>query len=98
MSAKPTEVRKLAALLNEEHPDVETLAKEVFALCEELLNQRTRYVTVVVHPSLRLIQAVGPYDTKLKAEKDYATKIGAYDRQSYLHLALLRHPDMINLD
>jgi len=95
---KPTELRKLIAVLEEDHPDAETAAKAAFNLIEDLLNQRTRYVTVVVHPSLRLIQAVGPYDTKLKAEKDYATKIGAYDRQSYLHLALLRHPDMINQD
>jgi hypothetical protein len=94
---KPTELRKLIAVLEEDHPDVETAAKAAFNLVEDLLNQRTRYVTVVVHPTLQLVQAVGPYDSKIKAEKDYATKIGAYDRQSYLHLALLKHSDNIEL-
>ena len=94
---KPTELRKLIAVLEEDHATAEDAAKAAFNLVEELLNQRTRYVTVVVHPSLRLVQAIGPYDTKLKAEKDYATKVGAYDRQSYIHLALLKHPDTIEL-
>jgi hypothetical protein len=89
---KPTELRKLVAVLEEDHPDVESAAKAAFNLVEDMLNQRTRYVTLVIHPSLLLIQAVGPYDTKLKAEKDYGTKVGSYDRQSYIHLALLKHP------
>jgi hypothetical protein len=94
---KPTELRKLVAVLEEDHATAEDAAKAAFNLIEDLLNKRTRYVTVVVHPTLRLVQAIGPYDTKLKAEKDYATKVGAYDRQSYIHLALLKHSDSIEL-
>ena len=88
MSAKPTEVKKLVALLDAEAPDVEWLAKEVFKLVEELLANRTRYVVFAVHPSLNLIQAVGPYDTKDKALKDYTKRIHAYDKHSTARLAL----------
>lgn len=98
MSAKPTEVKKLVALLDSEAPDVETLAKEVFKLVEDLLNQRQRYVVFAVHPSLNLVQAVGPYNTQEQARKDYVKRIGAYDNNSFARLALLRYPDSIVAD
>jgi hypothetical protein len=98
MAAKPTELRKVIALLEGEAPDVETLAKDVFATIEEMLNHRQRYVVFVVHPSLNLVQAVGPYDTVEKAKKDYVKRVGIYDRQTRIQLALLKHPDMIQSD
>jgi len=98
MPAKPTELRKVIAMLEGEAPDVETLAKDVFQAVEDMLNQRNRYVVFVVHPSLNLVQAVGPYDTAEKAKKDYAKRVGIYDRQTRIHLALLKHPDMIESD
>ena len=58
MPAKPTELRKVIAMLEGEAPDVETLAKDVFQAVEDMLNQRNRYVVFVVHPSLNLVQAV----------------------------------------
>ena len=99
MAAKPTELRKLIALLDSEAPDVETLAKEVFLLVETLLQERQRYVIFAVHPNLfNLVQAVGPYDTLEKARKDYVKRISAYDSQSYARIALLRHPESIISD
>jgi len=98
MSAKPTELRKVIAMLEGEAPDVETLAKDVFDAVEDMLNQRNRYVVFVVHPSLNLVQAVGPYDTVEKAKKDYVKRVGIYDRQTRIQLALLKHPDMIQSD
>ena len=95
MSAKPTELKKLIALLEEDAEDVTDVAKAAWNLVEDLLNQRQRYVVFAVHPSLNLIQAVGPYDTQEKARKDYAKRIAAYDNQSKAHLALLRFPDTI---
>jgi len=95
MSAKPTELRKLIALLEEDADNVEFVAKAVWNLVEDLLNQRQRYVVFAVHPSLNIIQAVGPYDTQEKARKDYAKRIAAYDNSSYARLALLRFPDTI---
>jgi hypothetical protein len=99
MPAKPTELRKLIALLDSEAPDVDSLAKDVFLLVETLLQERQRYVIFAVHPSLfGLVQAVGPYDTQEKAKKDYVKRICAYDNQSYARIALLRYPDSIISD
>jgi len=95
MPAKPTELKKLIALLEEDADDVEYVAKAAWNLVEDLLNQRQRYVVFAVHPSLNLIQAVGPYDTQEKARKDYVKRIAAYDRSSRANLALLRFPDTI---
>ena len=95
MSAKPTELKKLMALLDTEADDITAFSKAVWNLVEDLLNQRQRYVVFAVHPSLNLVQAVGPYDTQEKARKDYAKRIAAYDNQSKAHLALLRFPDTI---
>jgi len=98
MAVKPTELRKVIAMLEGEAPDVETLAKDVFEAVEDMLNLRNRYVVFVVHPSLNLIQAVGPYDTVEKAKKDYVKRVGIYDRQTRIQLALLKHPDQIVSD
>ena len=95
MSGKPTELKKLIALLEEDADNVEFVAKAVWNLVEDLLNQRERYVVFAIHPSLNLVQAVGPYDTKAKALTDYQKRINAYDSQSKARLALLRHPDTI---
>ena len=95
MSAKPTELKKLMELLDTESDDITAFSKAVWNLVEDLLNQRQRYVVFAVHPTLNLIQAVGPYDTKAKALTDYQKRINAYDSQSKARLALLRHPDTI---
>ena len=96
MSAKPTELRKLVALLDQEAPSAEWLAKEVFDMVEGMLKARERYVVFAVHPSINLVQAVGPYDTKKQLEKDWFKRIGAYDRNSKAVFALLKDPDTIN--
>ena len=99
MSAKPTELRKLIALLEGEADDVEELAKWVFKLVEDCLADREQYVIFAVHPTLfNLVQAVGPYTTKNQAEKDYSKRINAYDTNSYARIALLRNPDKIVTD
>lgn len=95
MSAKPTELKKLMALLDTEADDITAFSKAVWNLVEDLLNERERYVVFAIHPSLNLVQAVGPYDTKAKALADYQKRISAYDWQSKARLALLRHPDTI---
>jgi hypothetical protein len=95
VSAKPTELKKLMALLDTEADDITAFSKAVWNLVEDLLNERERYVVFAIHPSLNLVQAVGPYDTKAKALADYQKRISAYDWQSKARLALLKHPDTI---
>jgi hypothetical protein len=98
VSIKPTELKKLVALLDEEAPSAEWLAKAVWELMEELVAKRTQYVVFAVHPSLNIVQAVGPYATKDKLLKDYAKRIGAYDSHSYAKVAELVHPNIITQD
>ena len=83
------------ALLDTEADDIIAFSKAVWNLVEDLLNERERYVVFAIHPSLNLVQAVGPYDTKAKALTDYQKHINAYDSQSKARLALLRNPDTI---
>ena len=98
MKAKPSEIKKLVALLDDEAPSAEWLAKAVFELVEDLIAQRQQYVVFAVHPGLNLIQAVGPYPSQDKAKKDYVKRIHAYDNNSFARLALLRNPDTISKD
>ena len=98
MKAKPSEIKKMATLLDTEAESSEEMAKKVWELVEQLMSERNQYVVFAVHPSLNLVQAVGPYSAVEKAKKDYVKRIHAYDNQSYARLALLRHPDSITKD
>ena len=95
--AKPTEIKKVAELLETEADSAEEMSQKIWQLVEDLLAQRTQYVVFAVHPSLEIIQAVGPYATKNQLLKDYAKRIHAYDSQSKAYIAQLKDPDMINL-
>lgn len=95
MAAKPTELKKLIALLDEEAPTVEWLAKEVWTLVEELLAERQQYVAVAYHPSLELWQAIGPYNTRAQLLKDYEKRLCAVDKGSKAAVALLKHPQHV---
>ena len=95
MAAKPTELKKLIALLDDEAPTVEWLAKAVWELVEGCLNTRDQYVAVAYHPSLQLWQAIGPYNTRAQLMKDYEKRLCAVDSGSKAAVALLRHPSMV---
>jgi len=95
--AKPTEIKKVAALLEQPADDAEDMAKKVWELVEQLLRERTQYVVFAVHPSLNIIQAVGPYSTEAQLKKDYAKRIHAYDTHSYAKIAQLKDPSLIVL-
>ena len=95
MPAKPTELKKLIALLDEEAPSVEWLATEVFNMVEEMLLARDQYIVVAKHPGLNLIQAVGPWYSKSKMMKEWPKFVGAYDDKSRAGFALLKHMSKI---
>jgi hypothetical protein len=96
--AKPTEIRKLATLLEQDADSAEDMAKKAWDLVEEMIALREQYVVVVTHPSLNIIQCVGPYATENQLRKDYGKRIHAYDSNSRACIAKLRYPDTINLD
>ena len=77
MKAKPSEIKKIAALLDTEADSSEDMAKKVWALVEELSADRESYMAVVVHPSVKVAIAVGPYNTVNNLMKDYKKHVGA---------------------
>lgn len=95
MAAKPTELKKLIALLDEEAPSVEWLAKAVWELVEDCINNREQYVAIAYHPSIPLWQAIGPYNTRAQLMKDYQKRLLAVDSNSIGRVALLKHPSTV---
>lgn len=96
MSAKPTELKKLIALLDDEAPTVEWLAKAVWELVEECMAQREQYVALAFHPSAGNVwQAIGPYATRNQLMKDYKKRMCAVDSSSRAYVAQLLHPSTI---
>ena len=96
MSAKPTELKKLIALLDEEAPTVEWLAKAVWELVEECMWQREQYVAIAHHPGAGDVwQAIGPYATRNQLLKDYKKRMCAVDSNSKAYIGLLQHPSTI---
>ena len=93
MSAKPTELRKLVALLDQEAPSAEWLAKEVFAMVEEMLLSREQYVAVVRHKDEDIIfyQAIGPWYSKAKRDKEWQKYAAYYNSDSKAAFAELKH-------
>ena len=97
MAPKPTEVKKLVALLEADHEDATAAAKAVFNLVEEMLWTREHYVLVAVHGNGALAQAIGPYPTRDKLMKDKDKRIIAPDSNSWYTIAMLRHPSTVVL-
>jgi len=95
MAAKPTELKKLIALLDAEAPDVEWLAKAVWDLVENLQAERQQYVAIAYHPSLNLYQAIGPYATRGQLMKDYEKRLCMVDKDSVGRVALLKSPSSV---
>jgi len=91
MAGKPTEIKKVAELLEQDFEDATGAAKAVFDLVEELLNTRERFVVVAVHPSVNdLAIGYGPFDTRVKAEREVKKKLVAVDSKSYARLIPLK--------
>ena len=97
MKAKPSEIKKMAALLDTEADSSEEMAKKVWALVEELTAQREAYMAVVVHPTAKVAIAVGPYNTVNNLMKDYKKHVGAIDSQSYGLIATVKDPTDIDV-
>lgn len=96
LQIRPTEVKAIADLLMQEHDDVEQLAREVIELVDTLRAKRELFIGVAVHPTLGIVQAVGPYATKNQVLKDAPHKLHKYDTQSQGYVALLKDPAILN--
>jgi translation initiation factor 2 alpha subunit (eIF-2alpha) len=97
LQIRPTEIKAIADLLMQEHDDVDSLARLVIETLDTMRSKREQHVLVVIHPSLRVVQAVGPYGTANQALKDLNKKVVKYDDKSRAYVALLKDPTTIEL-
>ena len=97
LQIRPTEIKAVADLLMQEHEDVDSLARLVIETLDTMRAKRETYVLVAVHPSLEVVQAVGPYATKAQALKDHPKRIAQYDEKSRAYLANLHDPSVVQL-
>lgn len=75
---RPTEVRAVAALLNDPADDVETLAEDVIRKLDELRAKRDVWVVLVRYPDSGIPGVFGPYDTENQANRAMGRDIVAY--------------------
>ena len=82
----------------QEHDDVDTLARLVIETLDTMRAKRDTYILAVIHPTLQVTQAVGPYATYNQALKDFPKRITAYDRHSHAYAICMKDPSVIDLD
>ena len=75
MRPRISEVRKIAALLEAEHEDVESLAALVVQEAFDMCAARDKYVVVMRDNKMKEVFIFGVFDTKNKASKAIGTTI-----------------------
>lgn len=94
LAIRPTEIKAIANLLEQEHDDVDTLAKLVIQTIDELRAKRETYVLCEIHPSLSVAKAIGPYATEAQARKDVGL-LTKYDTHSRAYLCTMKDPSNV---
>jgi hypothetical protein len=94
MKAKPSEIKKMAQLLETEAESSEEMAKKVWELVEELTAARESFMAIVVHPTAEVAIAIGPYNTRNSLIKDYKKHVGKIDDKSYGMIAYVKDPSL----
>jgi predicted RNase H-related nuclease YkuK (DUF458 family) len=94
MKAKPSEIKKMAQLLDTEAESSEEMAKKVWELVEELTAARESFMAIVVHPTAEVAIAIGPYNTRNSLIKDYKKHVGKIDDKSYGMIAYVKDPSL----
>jgi len=73
MSARPTEVKRLAEVLSRDYDTAEEAAKAAFEAVEQMIAERSNFVISVVHTDIptgtHLVQSYGIFTTRNQAEK-----------------------------
>jgi len=94
VKAKPSEIKKMAQLLETEAESSEEMAKKVWELVEELTAARESFMAIVVHPTAEVAIAIGPYNTRNSLIKDYKKHVGKIDDKSYGMIAYVKDPSL----
>lgn len=74
MQPRVSEMRKVAALLDQEWDDVDDLARAVIQEVMDMVEERDQYAVIMVDGGLGTF-AFGPFDTESKARKAIGTSI-----------------------
>lgn len=87
MRHRPTEIKAVVKLLDQEHDDVEALAVAVLDELVECKWSRGGYVVVLKDPALPIPLMYGPYNTITQARRDIGKRIvGTSDEaRGYIH-------------
>ena len=97
MSITVKEKRELIALLEEDYPDVESVAEAVYDLVERQIRERFGWVAVAIHPSLDMVQVIGVWNTLNQARKNAPLKMARYDDLSRFYLTELKDANKIEV-
>jgi hypothetical protein len=95
LQIRPTEIKAIANLLEQEHDDVEALAKLVIQTIDELRAKRETFVLAEIHPTLRVAIGIGPYATEAQARKDVGLLV-KHDTQSRAYLLRMKDPSNVS--
>lgn len=96
LQIRSTEIKAVAELLMQEHPDVDSLAKAVIETLDTMRAKRELFILTEIHPTLQVAKAIGPYATENQARKDVGL-LTKYDTHSRGYLCKLRDPSNIEL-
>lgn len=75
MKHRPTEVKAVVALLEQEHDDVEALAEQLLDTLLDIKWQRGAWIALQRYAESDHFQAWGPYATRGEAERDLGRRI-----------------------
>lgn len=89
---RPTEVRGIISLLEQDWDDVADLAEAIIEKLDELRARRTQYTYWMCdpNPQVAIISAYGPYDTANQAEKESKKLVSAGPKLSFGGVLQLR--------
>ena len=87
MRHRPTEVKAVVALLEQDHDDVEALAQELLDTLVELKWSRSGWVVVLQDPAMPTPLLYGPYATPTQARRDIGKRIVGVssDARGFIH-------------
>ena len=75
MRFTPTQQRRLSELLAKPSDSLENLLGDIEELVTTFERERDRFILFAWHPTLRVAQAIGPYNTVNQARKDAEHRI-----------------------
>lgn len=87
---RPTEVRAVAALLEEPAEDADELAGRIIETLDELRLKRDSFALLYLEPNTRTVVAFGPYGTQNAGERDIKRLVSPGPKPGHAQVLKLR--------